>query len=114
MPERVLIVEVFVALRQADDPLAQQRPLLMLDQIGVARVTHRLVESVQQSDPPIRFTQQQRPARAGTEAARGKIRLHGSLAVTGKEKHLSVTFCVDGGAHFLCLCCVITPQCSKN
>ena len=85
MSKSLLIVEIFVSQRQADDALSEHRPLRMLDQIRVAGVGDGLVDRIDQPDVTIRFTHQQRPG-VTSEPAASKIGL--DLTATRLENNI--------------------------
>lgn len=51
----LLIIEVFITLSQTDDPLPQKRALLVLDQVGIARVAYDLVKSLDKAGAQVRL-----------------------------------------------------------
>ena len=65
----VVIVEVLVAQRQAEDPLPHQRLDLMLDIARIAPVPEALAEPTDQAQAAIHLAQQQRPRVRGDVAA---------------------------------------------
>jgi hypothetical protein len=58
----VVVVEVGVAERRADDPLADHRANLVLDEIGIAPVGERRRGSIGQPDRRVGLGEQQRAA----------------------------------------------------
>ncbi len=61
MPQRVVIDEVFVSRRQAENPLAHQRGDRVLDQRRMAPVDETARDPLDQPDRPVDAPQQQRP-----------------------------------------------------
>ena len=61
VPQMVVVDEVFVAQRQAEHPLADQRADLVLDQIGIAMVLEAPRKPIHQPDRPVGRSQQQPP-----------------------------------------------------
>ena len=82
-----MIVEIFVAQRQAKDPLSDQRADFMLDQFGPAGVLETLGEAIDQTDRPIRRPQQQRPGVRGHRTA-VKTRHHAAAFHTGEPEQI--------------------------
>ena len=65
----VVVVEVFIAQRQAEDALAQQRLQPVLDQARIAPVGEALGEPADQPKALVQLSQQQRPGVGGDRAA---------------------------------------------
>jgi hypothetical protein len=87
-----MIIAVFIPKGDGEDPLPQHGRLLMGDQCLIARIGNDRVQTIDQPQPPIDLTKQNRP-RIGGDASTGKIRQHGPSANAGKWNHLRVTLC---------------------
>ena len=68
-PQTLVVVEVFIALGDAEDSLGQQGPLRMDDKEWMAWIGDTSIEGVDQSEGSIRLSQQQGPAIGGQFAA---------------------------------------------
>ena len=98
VPERVVIVEVLVAQRQAAEPLGEQVFERVVAVARVAPVGEGLDQRARHAQTAIHLAHQQRAAIAG-EIAAGKIRDHLAGAEVLKEERLVVTVCWrKGGA----------------
>ena len=78
----VVVVEVGIAERLADDPLARHRHDLVLDEIGIAPIGERRRDAIYQPDRPIGPGEQQRAAVRGdlpaVECRHDRAPLHAS------------------------------------
>ena len=70
-----VIVQIFVAQRQAIDALRQHLGKLMLDALRIARIAEAAHHAPQQPNLAVRRPQQQRPA-LGRQPLAGKLRHH--------------------------------------
>jgi hypothetical protein len=70
VPERVVIVEILVAQRQAAEPLAQQLGKRVIAVARVAPVREGLGQRARQAQAAIHLAQQQRASVTGEIAAR--------------------------------------------
>src|ERR1017187_5117136 len=91
-PQGVVIVEVFVAVAQAVDALAQQRMLGMFNQRRVARIGQHLRHRPGQTQAAIQLAQQRQPAVTG-HVTTGKTGGYQSLFYGWKFEKLWVTNC---------------------
>ncbi|OQB90007.1 MAG: hypothetical protein BWX84_02143 [Verrucomicrobia bacterium ADurb.Bin118] len=92
MPQRVVIIEVFVTGGQAVDPLADQRQQRMLDPAGLAWIGQHLGQRLGQANPPVRLAQQRNAAIASHLSA-GETGLDGALFYGWKSEEFRVTNC---------------------
>jgi hypothetical protein len=69
MPQRPVVVEILIPLRDPVDTLPQQVDLPVRDVEGIARVGQRGVQSLEQTEPAVRLAQQEDSAIAGDVAA---------------------------------------------
>ncbi len=67
--QRVVIIEILVAQREAVDALAQQIDLLMGDQLRIARIGQRRIQRAGQPEPAVGLAQEHHAAVAGNLAA---------------------------------------------
>ena len=63
LPERIVaevlvVVEVFAARREGEDPLSQQTALRMRDQARIPRIGNRTVQRIDQAELPVGLAQQ--------------------------------------------------------
>jgi hypothetical protein len=83
----VVVVDVLIVQRKAVDPLLDQRPQLVLDQLRPATVDEPPGKTIQQPDRSVRRSQQQRP---GVRADRTPSK----LATTRRARlWSSIVFC---------------------
>jgi hypothetical protein len=73
LPERIVaealvVVEVFVAGGECEEPLGQQRPLRVRDTFGRPRIGNGRIERRDQADLPIGLAEQQEPGVRGDVA----------------------------------------------
>jgi hypothetical protein len=90
--QRGVVVEVFVAQRDAEDALAQHRPLVVHHAGRIARIGQAGGQRVDQPDPPIDLAQQQ-PAAIRGEPPAAEIRADSLSPETGKQERPAVTLC---------------------
>ena len=81
----VVIVEVFLPQRQRVDPLRDQLPDLVFDQLGIAPVFEAGGQARQQVDAPVDLAQQQRAA-VGADHPAVKLGAYLAAKVLGKRE----------------------------
>jgi hypothetical protein len=57
-----VIVQILIALHQAEHPLAQHVGQRVLDALGIARIGKHARHSIEQPEPPLKLPQQQQAA----------------------------------------------------
>ena len=92
VPQLVVIVEVFIAKRDAKYPLSDQRPDRMLDQVLTAMIAKAICKATHQIDRPISRAQKQR-ARIRCHQPGIKGRFHHAAFHPSKIKLLCATLC---------------------
>ena len=65
MAQRIVVIEILVAEREAIDALPQQVDLRMGDQLRIARIGQRRIQRVDEPESPIGLAQEHHPAIAG-------------------------------------------------
>lgn len=88
----LMIVPVFVAGRDGQDPLGEHRPLLMDDPAWTAWIGNRVIDGVNQAELGVGLPQQQQPT-IGSEPAALEIRRDIPACEAFKAKRSSVTLC---------------------
>jgi len=96
MAQHIMVVQIFITQRQPEHPLAHQRRHFVLDQRLVAAIGEAARKPVNQSDRPIRRSQQQNPGirRDRPAVKRGH---HGATFNTCKTKQIRATLCLHRG-----------------
>jgi hypothetical protein len=89
-PQLIMVVEIFIAERDAKDPLPDQRADRMLDQVLTAMIAKAIRKTTHQIDHPIGGAQKQRPGIRRHQAAI-KGRLHSPAFHPSKIKLLRAT-----------------------
>ena len=92
----VVVVQILVAERDPEHPLADQRRHLVLDQVGAPLVVKARGKPIHHPDGPIRRAQQQRSGIRGDRAARS--RHHRAAFNRFKSKEIRATLCRHRGA----------------
>lgn len=90
MAQPVVVVEVFVALRQRIHPLAQQLIHAVFDSLRIARIRQYRSHSIEQSDLLIGFADQQQP-RIRSDLAAVKSNFHSTSSNASKQLFLNRT-----------------------
>jgi hypothetical protein len=96
----IVVVQVFIAERQRQDPLADQRLHLMLDQSRMATIHEAAGKAADQSDRPVRQTQQQ-PAGIRSDRPTVKAGHNSELFYSSKIKPFRATLCLHRGTPLL-------------
>ncbi|MGY4287269.1 hypothetical protein ACVWXO_006489 [Bradyrhizobium sp. LM2.7] len=100
VPQFVVVVEIFIAERDAKHPLPDQRPDRMLDQVLPAMIAKAIRKAPHQIDCPIRRTQKQRSGiRRHQPAIKG--RFHSPAFHHSKIKSFCATLCRHRGAPWI-------------
>ena len=94
--EGVMVVEILVGRRNSVDPLGQERPLIVYDEQGIARIVEDIVDRVEQADPAVHLAQERQAAVAG-EVAALEIRDDLPTIHTGEEQGLRGIVCHADG-----------------
>jgi hypothetical protein len=100
MAKLVMVVEILITERNADNPLHHQRLDRMLGIGGIAAVPKAGRQAAGQPQHPVRRPQQQRTGVAGNGAAVKGCNDRASLS-TCKRKQVRVTLCRHRGAPLL-------------
>jgi hypothetical protein len=98
MAELIVVVEVLVAERQSEHPLADQRLDLVLDQLRAAKVMETGGEAIDEADRPAGRAKQQR-AGVRSDAPAIESRHHRTTIDRYKSKQIRDTVCLHRGAH---------------
>ena len=88
----VMVIEIFVALTQSIDPLAQQGQLIMSDIARIPWIGQGRVNGFEQPQVPVGLAKQQQTAVTGDVTA-GKIRLNPATFYRWKSKTTLGTVC---------------------
>jgi hypothetical protein len=96
LAQLVVIVEIFVAQRQAEDALPDQRLHLVLDQARIAPVVEARGEPLHQRQTLVHLPQQQRP-RVRRDLAAREARHHRPAFYRFKLEQLRRTLCLHRG-----------------
>ncbi|MGY4286352.1 hypothetical protein ACVWXO_005572 [Bradyrhizobium sp. LM2.7] len=100
VPQVVVIIEIFVAKRDAKDPLSDQRRDRMLDQVWAAMIAKAIGKAPHQINHPIGGTQKQRSSIRRHQASI-KGRLHSPAFHHSKIKSFCATLCRHRGAPWI-------------
>ena len=82
-PQTLMVVQVFIAQRDAVDSLAEHRQLLVHDQVLVTGIGNDNIQLRRQTQPPVGLPQQQCPRVTG-QAPAVKSSLYASSSMTGE------------------------------
>ena len=91
-----MVVEVLVAAGDGGDPLGQQGPLLVGDQLRQPGVGDGRVEGVEEPEACFELAEQQE-AGVGGEPAAAEVGEDGLASEAGEAEGLGVTVCHSGG-----------------
>jgi hypothetical protein len=91
-----MVVEIFVAQGDGDNPLSEQGALVMDDESGITWVGNRRIEGAEESDLVGEFPEDERTTVCGQLSAQ-KIGVYRFGAAAGKIEGLTVTVCHSGG-----------------
>ena len=97
MAELIVVDQVFIAERQSEHPLADQRLDLVLNQLWAARVTEAGREAIDEADRPVSRAKQHR-AGIRSDASAVKSRHHRTSFNGYKSKQIRDTLCLHQGA----------------
>jgi len=97
MAELIVVDQVFIARRQSEHALADQRLDLVLDQLLAAHIVEAGGEAIDEADRPVGRAKQQR-AGVRSDASAVESRRHRTSFDGYKSKQIRDTVCLHRGA----------------
>lgn len=96
-PEVLVVIQVLVSGGQAEDPLGQDGPLGVGDELGSPRVGDGPVEGIDQAEVPIGLAEQEGTG-IGRDPPAGEVGVNRAAGGTGKRERVRGTLCHRGGS----------------